>query len=535
MSAAALRRNGICDRGPWLTDGAKGLRFENSGLDILRVPGFAEYPVDTERAAADRFAHCAHDWSQQRLTAKEMAMLRLMNRLTDISNWHSIVFDDNAVASWRPEPLGQPLISDQAWDWCITELRDKARCFQQDRYVSIFDAASGLIKSDHLISSTLLNKFRVHLASLMAEAEVTRPSSPSQPQAEDHGTIASSRCRQRQKSSKQLVRLVDPKMNPLIYGASKVLSAGGQVDLDNVLASVGRGELAPAHPWGDLPDPETVNKDKRFNSIEDSPWFDDSTARPYLFSRRSQWLPCEVSFAGEPGTTDVRITSYINNLHPDLHKPLYAAIEETISLSIEPWNQVLVRSGGWLRPPRIRAYGVEWEPPYPEWAWNLPKLEQGPLQLIPISPSLLYPENTEALFQETSEESREAYKKAWKDVLRFVTLPDPVTDEVREPLWARGGGVFLEHEMRAHYSRVRTNWHHSEPGEAFSFEEWKARRAHNSVIPPKYLDRKDLAERPEFQYDEPVVRLQDTFREQGLQVIVKLHSIELTSEEPELA
>jgi hypothetical protein len=36
-----------------------------------------------------------------------------------------------------------------------------------------------------------------------------------------------------------------------------------------------------------------------------------------------------------------RITSYINNLHPKEHKPLYEVIERIIELTIPLWNQTL--------------------------------------------------------------------------------------------------------------------------------------------------------------------------------------------------
>ena len=36
-----------------------------------------------------------------------------------------------------------------------------------------------------------------------------------------------------------------------------------------------------------------------------------------------------------------RITSYINNLHPAKHKPLYEVIEHIIKIAIPLWNQTL--------------------------------------------------------------------------------------------------------------------------------------------------------------------------------------------------
>lgn len=57
------------------------------------------------------------------------------------------------------------------------------------------------------------------------------------------------------------------------------------------------------------------------------------------YSSDFQWLPCEVDISGEDG--QARITSYINNLHPQTHKNLYGIIENIITASIPLWNSTL--------------------------------------------------------------------------------------------------------------------------------------------------------------------------------------------------
>lgn len=42
------------------------------------------------------------------LHVREVAMMLLMDRLTDKPNWHEKVFDDAIVANWRSEALTQP-------------------------------------------------------------------------------------------------------------------------------------------------------------------------------------------------------------------------------------------------------------------------------------------------------------------------------------------------------------------------------------------------------------------------------------------
>lgn len=53
----------------------------------------------------------------------------------------------------------------------------------------------------------------------------------------------------------------------------------------------------------------------------------------YRFSTKFQWLPCEIEFRDQDDTgleVPVKITSYINNLHPERHPELYHTLEKLI-------------------------------------------------------------------------------------------------------------------------------------------------------------------------------------------------------------
>lgn len=52
----------------------------------------------------------ANNWYTESalLQVREVAMLILMDRLTDQPNWHKAMFDSAIVASWRSEALTQP-------------------------------------------------------------------------------------------------------------------------------------------------------------------------------------------------------------------------------------------------------------------------------------------------------------------------------------------------------------------------------------------------------------------------------------------
>ena len=63
---------------------------------------------------------------------------------------------------------------------------------------------------------------------------------------------------------------------------------------------------------------------------------------PKFWSKAFQWLPCDVKFAGD----DVKITSYINNLHPTMYSELYSVVEKLIGKSIPLWNLSLSSTHG---------------------------------------------------------------------------------------------------------------------------------------------------------------------------------------------
>ncbi|KAJ4151598.1 hypothetical protein LMH87_012288 [Akanthomyces muscarius] len=79
-------------------------------------------PIEVE----ERFASGFGDWRQRRLTAREIAMLQLMNIVTDRPNWSVEIYESTVIAHWASELSSSELISPAAWSWCVAELRDKA-------------------------------------------------------------------------------------------------------------------------------------------------------------------------------------------------------------------------------------------------------------------------------------------------------------------------------------------------------------------------------------------------------------------------
>ncbi|KAK2734360.1 hypothetical protein CKAH01_08033 [Colletotrichum kahawae] len=421
-------------------DGEPGVQFDNTCNGPLNVPGFP-LAVSIERCHDERFAHGFNDWAQDRLTAREIAMISLINDITDKPGWSKDVFNDVKVASWRAEALARTLVSPLAWDWCLLELQHMAKDADERGHICVLNTASRVCKSDGLVSLSLLEELRLRTDSVWRDYPFG----------------------------------VDPNMFPLVYGETKVFSQGSEVDLEHVIDSVGKGETASRQ----LLEPLTTAKRRENMRNHRRQWLNSWETHTERFSNRFQWLPCEVDFSeANPNSDrcpDVKITSYINSLHPRVHKSLYSTIEQFISLSIQPWNDVLAYRNQGLCPSRIKTFGVVWWPPSPDWAAGLDKIEK-----------------------------------------------DRTTEEYRE----------TKHERLKH-------WLHPEPGISFTYDDWRQGKTAKALvrgrIPRQPLTKfvselSPLEPGPDHQFY--TLSLKDRFLKQGLQVIVQLSTVDLIPENP---
>ncbi|RAH44414.1 DUF4246 domain-containing protein [Aspergillus brunneoviolaceus CBS 621.78] len=426
------------------------IQFDNTENRQLQVPGFHDIPVDYELPVGQRFAHGAlPDWTGSRgrairLTQPEIFMLRIIEMLTERQNWEVDVFDEDIIQQWYREILVQfqarsgpeewgdmnidlDLITSKTWDWCIAELRDKAVSFREKDYIITLNADSGVCKSAVLVNEDLQKELQAAFQPLLQET----------PGYHD---------------------LVDPDLYMLIYGRTAVLSQGGQVTMTAAGISYPTTS-SDFHVAPSLQHPIDI-----WTTQHGRPPRDDSIGSLYRWSHRFQWLPCEVEFVSSEGT-NVRITSYINNLHPRNGKA-YAMIEKLISACIEPWNDILIRDPC-----------KDW--PGPTWAMDCEKIKQ---YLATPEPDLKF-----RIIDDDPSES--IYPK---DLLGFMT-PEmwKSVEQVQE--------VVSEKRFRLH------SFQYPEPGV------YTPTMNHNH------------------QYQS--VCLQNQFRNQGLQVIVRVSSIELTAEQ----
>ncbi|CAK7204199.1 hypothetical protein SEUCBS139899_006953 [Sporothrix eucalyptigena] len=455
------------------------LVFDNSSLRPLAVPGYG-HPLSAELPPTQCFLHGFNKWVQDRLTARELAMLQLMNAITDQPGWQRNVYDNSVVARWAADAAalsGSPLISEAAWAWCLAELRDKAQYAYKTGLVFVFNAGARICKSDSFISAELLQRLT---------ASVEQLSTEQRQQAET-------------KSTTTAPLFVNPYWLPLVYGETRFI-ADGSLGLADCVASIGFGAVQPAAPF-------VVPADRNPRKLGH-----------HRFSPLFQWLPCEVLFRGrrEENTPRVQIQSYINNVHPLRHQSLYEVAEALLGPAIQSWDDILLyRCGTSIElifqgrdPMRIRTFGAQWQPDLPAWAAGLATVEQG----------------------------TPAYDAALANVQAYLEQPDhPFSESVLDiaPLTLDDLGEWSRYTMRnivlRKYARIRQPAH-PEPGTAFTYDEWKQGKVAAAVVPP----REDTFPGRRMLYDHTyyTLSLEEMFADKGLQVVVEVDEVSLLSGDP---
>lgn len=171
---------------------------------------------------------------------------------------------------------------------------------------AVLDSEWAVVKSDSIISAELkeeLKKAVAPLENVPASAKDWHPG-----------------------SKEQVLDLVHPSLFPLIYGRTRILPTGN-IALEDCIQTSGKGEIVPVPSEDDCILGERSTWPWRHGPAETAYW-----------SNRFQWLPSNVTFSVND---EVKITSYINNLHPVHHNSIYPVIEKFIAKSVPAWNLVL--------------------------------------------------------------------------------------------------------------------------------------------------------------------------------------------------
>ncbi|KFY72305.1 hypothetical protein V499_07558 [Pseudogymnoascus sp. VKM F-103] len=410
------------------------------------------------------------------LPVREVFMMVLMDRLSDKVDWHKKVFNEEIVSKWRKEALEQ---------------------HEDKLFTQVVEARVGDIKVSmpraHIISAAAFDYCIKELREKAAHFERTGliPTLDS-----DGNTIVKSdtivtlelqkelraafdqlRADQASdvdwhpRSDEKVQDLVHPSMYPFIYGKSNFFQEEVVGVSDAIELWAGKGEPARAARKRDLPDPN-VSYDQGGSGIPFEYWSDTY-----------QWLPANLAFQ-EDGT--VKFTSYINNLHPKKYPSIYRTIEKLIDTAIPAWDQFL----------SVHDYKQKTLPPVGRQKSRFSVPDSGDDE----DEALWEPYSAEVL----AEENYELTESDW--------------EQIRE-------------ERRYNSRDEERQWGEERPEDAERDEEaddvrdfkWKQ-------IRDPVLTEPDSEEKVNYLCQESI---RQKFKESGLQVIVKMATIELTPEKPD--
>lgn len=81
--------------------------YPGLGLPLRYYPPEYDPREDHKFYPLGQHAHCCDSHSAL-LPVREVAMMNIMEQLTDKENWHKMVFNDEIVNQWRKEALEKP-------------------------------------------------------------------------------------------------------------------------------------------------------------------------------------------------------------------------------------------------------------------------------------------------------------------------------------------------------------------------------------------------------------------------------------------
>jgi len=307
---------------------------------------------------------------QEPRTLRELAMTAFAGAVREKDSWWTKVHDDAIVAKWREEvKAGGQRFTDKGFDYIIGELRWQA----DERAKSLIQPAGvdGVYMADGLVSAELKAALLAGVRKLEDVPEDKKDWHP--------GT------------QQQVLDLVHPSLYCLRLGKSRVTST--PFTLAETLAMFGAGDVKGVAPK-ELPAAKAADGDAMHDDEEEEEKASATAAaaaaaprltpaeqaraekqrlakvwggkRDYSSSAHYAWLPAEFDVSDD---RQVRILSYINQLHPVEHAELYPVLERIAEQFLPMWEKVLTDLKN-PRPRRIQTDGGWYEPP-PEVAVRL--------------------------------------------------------------------------------------------------------------------------------------------------------------------
>ncbi|KAK8034017.1 hypothetical protein PG993_009012 [Apiospora rasikravindrae] len=400
---------------------------------------------------------------------REVFMLAVMERLTDKPDWHRKVFDDAVVAKWRAEALQQP---EEPLYRLATE-----HCIKELRDKAEHFQKTGLVPTLDAVSSCVA-KSDVLVGEdlkqeLVAAFDKLRADQAAANEVDWHP-----------RSNDMVQDIVHPSMYCLVWGKTPFVQDEVVGTTDAVTKWAGKGEPTPDHgenPAGPVPDSQNVA------GVADHYW-----------SAHYQWLPANLAFRDD-GT--LKFTSYINNLHPAKYEGVYRTIEKLVDRALPAWEQCLSD----IQPHRGETPGAG-------------------RRYHRISPVARADDNeTEGLWEELNPDVL-AQLNVTLEKDEMYELIDELDAELsdEEAVALRDAAEDLD-SLEADVEGLPPALLAKLPPGRLESEKWKRVREPILVEPDDFTDVDYAA----------CEKLRDKFGRSGLQVIVKMASIELTPEKPE--
>ncbi|KAK2037381.1 hypothetical protein LZ31DRAFT_509798 [Colletotrichum somersetense] len=292
--------------------GGPSTHLDSSHEGQVKLPGFG-LPLN---ALPDGYLTVTHlDWINWPHTIRERCMVAFLEEVTLAKDWPSKVFDNDEIARWKADLFARDWekssniqygdFTETMFRYCMDELREKAKLYQETGIVTVLDINLYLARSDRAISQDLLQSLKEATGAL----ESTRTCTEKYNHGDSIGTT---------------VDIIDPDLYALFYGHSKALS-DKEIGLQNCAEHSGMGIL--------IPEPSESDRKGKLKR----PFDPDAQHIMIDYSAKSQWLPCNVQF---PDGNNARITSYVNNLHPRDHADVYSLLEKVITQAMPLWRLV---------------------------------------------------------------------------------------------------------------------------------------------------------------------------------------------------
>ncbi|UJR21058.1 hypothetical protein I4U23_024158 [Adineta vaga] len=252
-------------------------------------------------------------------TLIELNLVKLSGCIRSKLKWYEKMKNETIRNKWKQEALEQSHLTEKQIDYVLAEL---------EYYDSIRDGSmemstvDGVWQSDALISDDMKN--------LLIENVKILENIPEKEQDWHPGT------------NNQVLDLVHPSLFCFVNQISRVINDTNQtINVNNALQNIGKGTMVDVSFKKLLP--EERQKEK---------------SADYTRSNTYQWLPAEFHVSNDG---QVKIESYINNLHPIKHEKLYRLIEQIFQRFIPLFNKVLTDLiHGQNKPNRIKVNPYEW-------------------------------------------------------------------------------------------------------------------------------------------------------------------------------